>query len=139
MRGVGFEEEVVGFGRALRDARMLLELDDSPSCRAREAAVGAVRCEDTFAGRVVCGLVAVDDPVFVLSAAAPARAIEAAVGAVRELLLFFGIVVFFTTGEEGASDLGVRGDLIELELVVALVVMAFGFFSKFFRADSTAP
>lgn len=91
----------------------------SGSCFALDAAVGASRCDETFAGFVTSrgfgfdvGDVFVVDEVSVL---APERASDAAVGAVRELLLGF-LSGAFSEGEavevvvaDGFVDVGVFG------------------------------
>jgi hypothetical protein len=82
--GLGFALEVEGFEIAGAAAEV------SASCRAREAAVGAVRREEISRGLVTFGLdVVVEDAgglptAAVALSAAAARATEAAVGAVRD-------------------------------------------------------
>ena len=89
---LGLTVEVVGFGLEAVDARRLLVVDVgllSASCFARDVAVGAVRWDGSpagFVGSLGFGLDVVD--VDVLSAF-PVRAIDAAVGAVKEVRLTF--------------------------------------------------
>ena len=136
-RGVGFVD-AVGFGRDVVDALkfVLVEVDvgaGAGSYFALEAAVGAVRCDGRLTGFVTSlGLGFEIGDVLVLvgfSGAPPVRAIEAAVGAVRELLLAFFAGAFsdvdagdsvFVDDEEAFADDGVfgwlAGDLTALAL-----------------------
>lgn len=87
-RAAGFEVEICCLGtvRAEADGRPAAALLFSASCLAREAAVGAVKCEGTFAGLVVSRLAAGAALLVVLDARL-SRLEDAAVGAVRELRL----------------------------------------------------
>lgn len=74
------------------------------SCFAREAAVGAVRCDGRLMGLVgsrFFGTCELDDFDSDLSTPNPVRAIEAAVGAVSELLLAFFVGILVAGGVFG--------------------------------------
>ena len=75
----------LGGARAATDGRAVEGLLVSASCLAREAAVGAVRCDGRLAGLVVSRLTAGTEGLTVDSLLS--RAAEAAVGATRELRL----------------------------------------------------
>jgi len=87
LRAAGFEVEIccLGGARADTDGRPVEGLLLSASCLAREAAVGAVRCDGRLAGLVVSRLTAGAEGLTVDSLLS--RADEAAVGATRELRL----------------------------------------------------
>lgn len=109
-RGVGLADEVCGFGFDVVDALRVLGLGAGVgSCLALEAAVGAVRCDGRLTGFVTSrGFGFEVGDVFVLGALsdAPDLAIEAAVGAVSELLLAFFIGALWVDrfGESLADD-----------------------------------
>lgn len=102
------------------------------SCFAFDEAVGAVRCDGRLTGLVTpLGFAAAVGEVFVLSGAGPARAIDAAVGAVKELLAGFEaadeLVEVAALTAEGVLGCDM-GDLtaFPLGLVADLVDMADG-------------
>lgn len=105
-RAAGLFVEICCLGtvRADTDGRPVAGLLLSASCLAREAAVGAVKCEGMLAGLVVSRLVAGAVLLTVLDARL-SRLEEAAVGAVRELRL----VLRSMLGLEAL--VGERGDL----------------------------
>lgn len=95
-RGVGFEVVVLGFGTDVVECLSAFEGASCAvegSCFARDAAVGAVRCDGISIGFVTCRGFALEfGDGFVLgdlSEVVPDRAIDAAVGAVKETLLGF--------------------------------------------------
>jgi len=85
VRAAGLDVEIccLGGARAVTDGRPVDGLLLSDSCLARDAAVGAVRCDGRLAGLVVSRLTAGTEGLTVDSL----RADEAAVGATRELRL----------------------------------------------------
>ncbi len=126
----------LAFGRDVVDARKLEdEADgaDAASCFARDAAVGAVRCEGRLTGFVVSRFFVVEMgdvlgwPGF---SGTPDLASEAAVGAVRELLLAFVASDLVGAGPSGARGvLGCcEGDLtvFKVDLAAAFVVIGAG-------------
>ena len=120
VRGAGFVDEVCGLGLdAVEDFSVLVVDAAVGSCFARDEAVGAVRCDGRSIGFVASRGFGFDvgDVLLLdaLSEAPPFLAIEAAVGAVREVLLAFfsGALLVDTFGEsfeDGAlPELGVFG------------------------------
>lgn len=127
-REVGFAEEV-GFGRdAIEDFMLLVgaALLGIGSCFAREDAVGAVRWEEMFIGFVTSRFFGAADGEVFSEADFSALAMDAAVGAVSELLLGFLAGIF--EGAVACADFGVRGDVTALVdgFDVALVDIAAG-------------
>lgn len=113
-REAGFAEESALGRDAIEGFAVLAELAPLSvgSCFAREEAVGAVRWEEMFAGLVTSRFfVAADGEVF-SDPDFSARAIDAAVGAVSELLLAFLVGAF--EGADAWADFGVCGDFTEL-------------------------
>jgi hypothetical protein len=109
-RAAGLEDEICCLGtvRLVAAGRVVDALLLSASCLAREAAVGAVRCEGRLAGLVVSRLAA-GAAVFTVLDARLSRPEDAAVGAVRELRL----VLRSRLGLEAL--VGDRGDLLEVD------------------------
>ena len=105
-RAAGFDVDTccLGMTRLAPEGRPAAGLLLSASCLAREAAVGAVRCEGMFAGLVVSRLAAGAALLTVLDVRL-SRLADAAVGAVRELRLDFRT----TLGLDAL--VGERGDL----------------------------
>ena len=128
-----FVAEVDGFGFEVVDARRLLLAGFdciSGSCFAREDAVGAVRCEGRLTGFVVSLGLGLEVAVLDALSLGPDRAIDAAVGAVRELRLAFlrGALAGCAFGDSVFA--GFEAKLAEvgvLALAGDLIVVAAGF------------
>lgn len=107
-RAAGLEEEICCFGtlRAAAAGRPVEGLLLSASCLARDAAVGAVKCEGRLAGLVASRLPA-DAVLLAVLDARLSRPEDAAVGAVRELRLVLRPMLGLET------LVGERGDLLE--------------------------
>lgn len=132
-RGVGLE--AAGFTRVVVGAG----LDGAVvvwacSSLARDAAVGAVKREDTSAGFVTSRGFALAVGDVCLSAAA-ARATDAAVGAVRELLLAFLLRPLWEVADVAGlawfggdlTELGAGFDAVLVELAAGLLLVALVF------------
>lgn len=146
VRGVGRVDDVAGFGLEVVDCLLLGAefVVEAGSCRAREAAVGAVSRDGRSIGFVASrfGIGGCAGFEFGLSWPA-ARATEAAVGAVKELrLAFFANCVGFVDVEADFGEgVAFAGDLTELDagFAGALVETGVGLLvAGFFVSSTTA-
>ena len=132
-RAAGFDVEICCLGtvRPETDGRAAAALLFSASCLAREAAVGAVRCDGRLTGLVVSRLAAGAALLTVLDVRL-SRLADAAVGAVRELRL----VLRATLGLEAL--VGERGDLVVEEDDFLSEIGDLRLFSAAFEGDPVA-
>lgn len=153
---LGLEEVVEVFGFVVvDDFKLLVAGFDcvSGSCFAREEAVGAVRCDGRLTGFVVSLGLGFELAVLVALSPGAERAIDAAVGAVREARLGFlrGALAgcafgdsVFVSFDTDIADVGVLAAAGDLTVVLAgfegaLVEMAAGLLVPFVKVFSAAP